>query len=84
MNKIIQVLAEISQQIHKMYEKVAIINQIWQSQKLFYKHEQRMEPDNCTKYEQNHHILLHDITTNTQKFSADHGTRPFRIFPDSA
>ena len=26
-----------------------------------------MVPDNCTKYEQNHHILLQYITTNTQK-----------------
>ena len=25
-----------------------------------------MVPDNCTKYQQNHHILLGDITTNTQ------------------
>ena len=33
---------------------------------LFYKHEQCMIPDNCTKYEQNHQIVLCDITTNTQ------------------
>ena len=33
---------------------------------LFYKHKQHIVPDNCTKYEQNHHILLWDITTNTQ------------------
>ena len=33
---------------------------------LFYKHEQHIVPDNCTKYEQNHHILLQDNTTNTQ------------------
>ena len=29
---------------------------------LLYKREQRMVPDNCTKYKQNHHILLQDIT----------------------
>ena len=33
---------------------------------LFYKHDQRIVSDNCTKYEQNHHTLLQDITTNTQ------------------
>ena len=39
-----------------------------QSQMLLYKHEQCMVhvPDNCTKYEPNHHILLWDITTNAQ------------------
>ena len=66
MNKINIFFSEISQQIYKMYEKVAIITQIWQSQMLFYKHEQGIVPDNCTKYEQNHHILLRDNTTNTQ------------------
>ena len=46
-----------------MYENVAIITQIWQSQMLFYKHEQHMVPDNDTEYEQNHHIFLKDTTT---------------------
>ena len=27
-----------------------------------------MAPDTCTKYKQNHHIILRDITTNTQTF----------------
>ena len=30
---------------------------------LLHKHEQHMVPDYCAKYEQNHHILLCDITT---------------------
>ena len=34
-----------------------------QSQTAFYKHEQLMIPDNCTKYENQH--ILWDITTNT-------------------
>ena len=43
MTKINTFFSEISQQIHKMYEKVAIITQSWaQTQMLFYKHEQRM------------------------------------------
>ena len=32
---------------------------------LFYRHEQCILPDNCTKYKYNHHILW-DITTNAQ------------------
>ena len=49
-----------------MYDKVAIITHILQSQMIFYKHEQGIVPDNSTKYEQNNNILLQDITTNTQ------------------
>ena len=62
MNKINPFFSEISQ-LHNMHEKVVIITQIWQSQMLFYKHEQHIVPDTCTKYEQDHHILLCDITT---------------------
>ena len=50
-------------QLHKMYEKVAIILQIWHRQMIFYKHKQCMVLDTCTKYEENHHILFLDITT---------------------
>ena len=58
MNKINLFFSEISHQIHKMYEKVAInYSNLAQSQMLFHKHEQCMLPDNGTKYEQNHHIL---------------------------
>ena len=64
-NKINPFVSWISQQAH-MYEKVAIITQIWQSQMLFYNHKQCTVPDNCTTYEQNHHILLQDNTINTQ------------------
>ena len=53
MNKINPFISAILQQMHNMYENVAIITLM-----LFYKHEQHMGPDNGTKYEQNHQILL--------------------------
>ena len=67
MNKINPFFSDLSQQIHKMYEKVVIITQIWHRAKYkLNKHDQRLVPDTCTKYVQNHHIHLRDITTSTQ------------------
>ena len=51
---------------------------------LFYKHEQCMTPDNCTKYEQNHHIFslrYHNkhrqilFYMHQQPMVLDHGTQ---------
>ena len=43
-----------------IYGKIAIITILAEINAFFYKHE--LVPDNCTEYEQNHHILLQDIT----------------------
>ena len=67
MNTINPFFPRISQQIHKMFEKVAILTLIWHRVKCYFTSmSNALAPDNCTKYEQNHHILLQDITTNTQ------------------
>ena len=53
--------------MHKEYDKIGHnYSNLAKSQILFYKHEQHIIPDNCIQYEQNRHILLWDITTNTQ------------------
>ena len=57
---------EISQQIHKCMKRCHNYSNVAQSQMLFYKHEQGMVLANWTKYEQNHHIHLRNITTSTQ------------------
>ena len=51
MNKIEPFFSEISQQTHGKYEKIATIINIWQSQMIFYMHQQYMVSDYCTKYE---------------------------------
>ena len=53
MNKITTFVSEISQQRLIIYEKIAIITQIWQSQILFYLHQQPMIPDHGTQDEEN-------------------------------
>ena len=52
--------------MHKMYEKVAIITQIWNKVKCYFTNMSNAWFLVTTKYEQNHPILLCDITTNTQ------------------
>ena len=66
-NKIYSFFSAISH-LHKMYEKLATITQIWQRAKYykFYKHEQCIIPDNCTRYYKKY-ILLVDISQQTQK-----------------
>ena len=51
------------QQQHKLYEKVAIITDIWHRAKCYFT---SMIHDDCFKYEQNHDILLWEITKNTK------------------
>ena len=50
-NQIIPFFSEIAQQIHKVYEKVAIITQICQSQILFYVYQQPMVSDHGYWYQ---------------------------------
>ena len=48
---------------------MAIITQIWHRAKLYFTSillKQLIVPDYCTTYEQNYHILVWDITRNTQ------------------
>ena len=66
-NEINIFFSEISQQIHKMYEKLTIITQIIQSQIIFHKHKQCMVPDNWSIYEERPHIPLWDTTRNILK-----------------
>ena len=58
MNKNNPCFSEMSHQIHKMYETVTIITQSWQRAKCYFTVPNMIE--------QNHHIQLWDITTNTQ------------------
>ena len=52
MNKINPLFSEISQQIHKMYEKLATINQNWHYRvTCYFTNMSNMVPDNCTRYE---------------------------------
>ena len=51
------------QQTQNVWKSGYSYSNLAQSQMLFYKDEQCILPDNCTKYEHNHHILLQDIST---------------------
>ena len=50
-------------------------------QRQFYQHEQCMAPDNCTKYEQNHNILLCDIKTNIKNLLGKNGNNYSHLVP---
>ena len=65
MNNINPFFSEISQQTQNVWKSGHKYSNLAQSKILFYKHKQHMVYDYCTKYEQNHHILLWDIKTNT-------------------
>ena len=82
MNTIITTFfSEISQQTLKMYEKMAIMNQIWQSQILFYVYQWPMLPDHGTEYEENpssHHEQMHNYGR------MDWQTKASPIVPNSA
>ena len=62
-NKFNPFFSEISQQIYKMYEKVDIITQIWLRTTCSFTSMSNAWYLITAKYEQNHHILLQDITT---------------------
>ena len=85
MNKINLFFAEISQQIHNMYEKeVATINQIWHRAKSYFTNIRNAQyliivpnQTNCTQYEENAFSLHGEMCKDGQR----DGTDPFLYSP---